>query len=57
MAYISYDKLWEDEFHNIVSRRDKLEDMNINQTKLEIHDTYKKYEKMTTKIESVRNNN
>ena len=48
MAYISYNKLWESEFDGIVSKRDKLQDLNINQLKLEVHDTYKKDEKLTT---------
>ena len=55
MAYISYNKLWESEFDNIVSKRDKLQDLNINQLKLEVHDTYKKDEKMTTNFEAVDN--
>ena len=33
--------------------RDKLQDLNINQLKLEVHDTYKKDEKITTKLEAV----
>ena len=45
MAFISYNKLWEREFDNIFSRRDKSQDMNINQLKLEVHDTYRKDEK------------
>ena len=45
MAYISYNKLWESEFDGIVSKRDKLQDANISQLKLEVHDTYKKDEK------------
>ena len=45
MAYISYNKLWESEFDGIVSERDKLEDLNVNQSKLEVHDTYRKNEK------------
>ena len=53
MAYISYNKLWESEFDGIVSKRDKLQDSNINQLKLEVHDTYKKDEKMTTNFEPV----
>ena len=53
MAYISYNKLWESEFDGIVSKRDKLQDSNINQLKLEIHDTYKKDEKITTNFEAV----
>ena len=51
MAYISYNKLWESEFDGIVSKRDKLQDLNINQLKLEVHDTYKKDEKVTTNFE------
>ena len=53
MAYISYNKLWELEFDGIVSKRDKLQDLNINQLKLEVHDTYKKDEKITTNFEAV----
>ena len=55
MAYISYNKLWESEFDGIVSKRDKIQDSNINQLKLEIHDTYKKDEKLTTNFEPVDN--
>ena len=51
MAYIAYNKLWESEFDGIVSKRDKLQDLNINQLKLEVHDTYKKDEKLTTNFE------
>ena len=53
MAYISYNKLWESEFDGIVSKRDKLQDLNINQLKLEVHDTCKKDEKLTTNFEAV----
>ena len=55
MAYISYNKLWESEFDGIVSKRDKLQDLNINQLKLEVHDTFKKDERITTKFEPVDN--
>ena len=55
MAYISYNKLWESEFDGIVSKRDKLQDLNINQLKLEVHDTYKKDEKLTTNFEHIDN--
>ena len=51
MAYISYNKLWESEFDGIVSKRDKLQDLNINNLKLEVHDTYKKDQKITTNFE------
>ena len=55
MAYTSYNKLWESEFDGIVSRRDKLQDLNINQLKLKVHDTYKKDEKLTTNFEPFDN--
>ena len=55
MAYISYNKLWESEFDGIVSKRDKLQDVNISQLKLEVHDTYKKDERITTNFEHVDN--
>ena len=55
MAYISYNKAWESDFDNTVSGRDKLQDMNINQLKHEVHDTFKKYEKKTRKFEPVDN--
>ena len=38
MIYISYNKLWESEIDNIVSKRNKLEYLNIYQIKLEVHD-------------------
>ena len=53
MGYISSTKIWESEFHNIVSKKGKVQDMNINQLKLEIHDSYKKDEKLKTNFESV----
>ena len=53
MAYISYNRLWESEFDGIVSKRDKLQDSNINQLKLEVYDTYKKDEKITTTFGAV----
>ena len=55
MAYISYNNLWESEFDGIVSKRDRLQDSNISQLKLEVHDTYKKDEKITTNFEAVDN--
>ena len=53
MAYISYNKLWESKFDGIVSKRDKLQDLNNNQLKLEVYDTYKKDEKNATDYEAV----
>ena len=55
MAYISYNKLWESEFDGIVSKRDKLQDANISQLKLEVHDTYKKDEKLTSNFKPTGN--
>ena len=55
MVHISYKNLWEPEFDGIVSKRDKLQDLNINQLKLEVHDTYEKDEKITTSLEPVKN--
>ena len=54
MAYIFYNKLWESEFDVIISKRDKLQDLNINQLKF-VHDTHKKDEKRTTNFEPVDN--
>ena len=51
MAYNSYNNLCESEFDGIVSKTDKLQDLTINQLKLELHDTYKKDEKITTIFE------
>ena len=39
----------------MVSKRDKLQDLIINQLQLEVHDTYKKDEKLTTNFEPVDN--
>ena len=55
MAYITYSKPWESEFHNIVSEKDKVQELNINQLKLQVHDTYRKDEKLTTNFEPVNN--
>ena len=48
MAYLSYNKLRDSEFHNIVFKKDKVQDLNINQLKLEVHDSYKNDQKLTT---------
>ena len=57
MVYISYNKLWESEFDAIVSKRDKLQDANISQLKLEVHDSYKKDEKILTNFEPINSSN
>ena len=51
MAYKSYNKLWESEFDGIVSKGDKLQVININQLKLEVHDTFTKDKKITISLE------
>ena len=51
MAYISSENLWESKFDGIFSKRDKLQDLNINQLKLGVHDTYRKDKKISTKFE------
>ena len=53
MAYICYDKLWRSEFHNNDFVKDRLQDVNLNQLKLKVNDSYKKYEKITGKFELV----
>ena len=53
MADISYNKLWESQFDNILFKKDKLQDMNVNQLKLEVHDTYKKDENIIMNLKLV----
>ena len=53
MAYKSYNKFWENEFDGIVSKRDKLQDLNNNHLKLEVQDTYKKDENTKTNFEAI----
>ena len=40
------------EFDGIVSKRNKLQDLNIIRLKLEVNDTYKKDEKITTSFKA-----
>ena len=51
MAYISYNKLWESEFENMVFKKDKIQDVNNIQLKLEVIDAYTQDEKIPTKFE------
>ena len=53
MAYISYTEVWESESDHIFPEKDKMQDVNVNQFKLEIHDTYKRNEKITTNFEPI----
>ena len=55
MVYISYNKLWESQSDVIVTKRDKLRDLETNQFNLEVHDTYRKYEKISTNFETIQN--
>ena len=55
MAYISYNKLWEGQFDKNFSKRNNLQGLKINQVKLELHDSYKKDEKLTTNSEPMNN--
>ena len=52
MAYISYIILWKSESDIIVSKKDKVQDLNFNQLKLQVHDSYRKDETITTKFEA-----
>ena len=45
LVYNSYNKRWESEFDNIVSKKDEIKDLNLNQLKLEVRATYKKTRK------------
>ena len=54
MACIRYNILWESEFDNIISQRNKPQDLKINQLKFEVHAIYEKNEKITTKFEPVK---
>ena len=47
MAYICYNKLWRSEFDNIVSKKDKVQYLNINQLKHQVHDSYQQDEETT----------
>ena len=53
MAFFSYNELWESGFDGIVSKRDKIQDLYNNQLKLEVYDSFKKDEKITTTFVAV----
>ena len=52
MAYIHYDKLWRSVFYYNVTGTDRMQDVNLNQLKLKVNDTYKKDEEITRKLEA-----
>ena len=55
MAIIIYNKTWESEFDDIVSKNDKVQDLKINQLKLKVNDAYREDEKITTNFEPTDN--
>ena len=50
MAYINYNTLLESEFDKIVSMKEKIQVVIINQLNLKARNAYKKDEKITTKF-------
>ena len=44
--------MWESEFDNTVSKIDKVQDMNNNQLKHEVHDTCEENQKITTNFKA-----
>ena len=57
MAYISYNNIWESEFYNRVSAKDRVQGKIFNQLKLKVNDSYKKEEKLTTTFELFNDEN
>ena len=55
MDYISYNKLWESEFDNMVCKRDKLQDLKLGHLKFEVYDTHKKDGKVSTNFNPTDN--
>ena len=53
MAYTSEKKLWKSEFDNNVSTEHKVQDINVNQLKIEVLDTYIKDKRITTNFEAI----
>ena len=54
MAFISYNNLWKSTFNNIVSGKDKVQDIIFSQLKLEVQDAYNKDEKIATNFKTVK---
>ena len=51
MAYMSYEKIWRSEFFKKVSEEDRMQDINLNQIKLKVNDTYDEVEEKRTNFE------
>ena len=49
--------MWKSKFDNIVSKKFKVQVIKIKQLKLEVHDKYKEYEKLTTNFDPTDNSN
>ena len=54
MVCVSCMKLWGSEFDDIVSKKDKMQDININQIKLKVNNAYKEDEKISTNFEPLK---
>ena len=52
MAYIIYNETWESEFDNIVFKRNRVQNTNLNQLKLKLNDTFRKVEKLSRNFET-----
>ena len=48
---MSYDKLGRSEFYNNFSAKDRVQDINLNQLKLKVNESYKKDENLKTNFE------
>ena len=55
VAYISFTNLLKSEFDGIVSKRDKLQKLDLKKLKLEVHYSYEKDLNITTNFEAVDN--
>ena len=53
MAYNSFETLWQSDFYDNVFAENRVHDINLNQLKLKVNDTYRKNEKITTKFKRV----
>ena len=51
MAFIGYDIYWRSEFYNNVSAKDRVQQINLDQLKVKVNDTFKKHGKIATNYE------
>ena len=52
MVFLNDNDLWNKEFDNIVSTKDKVQNINLKQLKLKVNDIYKEDGKITTIFEA-----